>query len=140
MGRVSYWIEKYSLYGALIAAWVAMLGSLYLSEVRGYVPCLLCWYQRGLMYPLALILAGGLLLRTRWLPYVVLPISLFGIGLSSYHYLLQKTMIFSASPCGDGAPCTTIWINWLGFVTISLPGAHGVLSRYHRRGDCAGGG
>ncbi len=118
MDRVSYWIEKYSLYGALVAAWVAMLGSLYFSEVRGYVPCLLCWHQRWLMYPLALILAGGLLLRTRWLPYVVLPISLFGIGLSSYHYLLQKTMIFSASPCSDGAPCTTIWINWLGFVTI----------------------
>ena len=118
MDRISQWIEKYSLYGSLAAAWVAMLGSLYFSQVRGYAPCLLCWYQRGLMYPLALILAVGLLLRTRWLPHIVLPISLFGIGLSSYHYLLQKTMLFPASPCGDGPPCTTIWINWFGFVTI----------------------
>lgn len=34
---------------------VATLGSLYFSEVRGYEPCELCWYQRILMYPILLI-------------------------------------------------------------------------------------
>ena len=44
MGKVSYWLNRSSLYIALAAAWIAMLGSLYFSEVKGYVPCELCWF------------------------------------------------------------------------------------------------
>ncbi len=112
-------LDRYSLYIALAAAWTAMLGSLYFSEVRGYVPCSLCWYQRILMYPLAGILAIGLLRKDRGLPYYVLPFSVLGIAMSTYHYLLQKTQIFdSGAVCQAGVPCTTMWINWFGFITI----------------------
>ena len=45
---------------ALFAAWVAMCGSLFFSEVLGWQPCVLCWYQRILMYPLAILLAIGI--------------------------------------------------------------------------------
>ncbi|MEX2556105.1 MAG: universal stress protein [Actinomycetota bacterium] len=45
---------------ALPLAWavalVATTGSLYYSEVAGYVPCTICWYQRVAMYPMALVL------------------------------------------------------------------------------------
>ncbi|MBV9790393.1 MAG: disulfide bond formation protein B, partial [Chloroflexi bacterium] len=37
---------------ALLTAWIATWGSLFFSEVLGWVPCVLCWYQRILMYPL----------------------------------------------------------------------------------------
>ena len=44
----------------MAAAWVvailATAGSLYFSEVAGFVPCTLCWYQRIAMYPLVVIL------------------------------------------------------------------------------------
>ncbi|RME55719.1 MAG: disulfide bond formation protein B, partial [Caldilineae bacterium] len=63
----------FALYIALIAAWTAMLGSLYFSEVRGFVPCELCWYQRILMYPLAGVIALGILRRDSQLPFLVLP-------------------------------------------------------------------
>jgi disulfide bond formation protein DsbB len=86
------WIDRRSLYLALLAAWVATLGSLYFSEVAGYVPCVLCWYQRILMYPLALVLAIGLLRRDPHLPVYVLPFSLTGLGIATYHYLLEKTL------------------------------------------------
>jgi disulfide bond formation protein DsbB/cytochrome c5 len=119
MTRVSDWLNRNSLYIALLAAWIAMSGSLYFSEVKGYIPCVLCWYQRILMYPLTLILAVGLLRRDRHLPYYVLPLSVFGLGMSSYHYLLEKTDIFDATaPCRQGVSCTTQWINWWGFATI----------------------
>ena len=111
--------ERNSLYIGLAAAWIAMLGSLYFSEVLGYIPCTLCWYQRILMYPLAGILAVGLLRRDRGAPFYVLPFSLLGIGVSTYHYLIQKTDIFGGeTSCQVGVPCTTVWINWLGFITI----------------------
>lgn len=117
--QLSYWLERGSLYVALLAAWIAMLGSLYFSEVAGYIPCAFCWYQRILMYPLALILAVGLLRRDRSLPFYVLPLSILGIGFAIYHYLMQKTAFFrDLSTCEVGVPCTGIWINWFGFVTI----------------------
>lgn len=37
---------------ALLAACLATAGSLFFSEVWGWIPCVLCWYQRILMYPL----------------------------------------------------------------------------------------
>ena len=119
MDRIANWLNRNSLYIALITAWVAMCGSLYFSEVRGYVPCVLCWYQRILMYPLALVIAIGLLRRDWNLPYYVLPFSLIGLGVSTYHYLLEKTDLFAGSTaCRQGVSCTTQWINWFGFVTI----------------------
>lgn len=119
MDRLSYWLERSSLYIALLAAWIAMLGSLYFSEVAHYVPCVLCWYQRILMYPLAVVLAIGLLRRDEHLPLLVLPFSLLGIVVSTYHVLLEKTDWFSsAATCQVGVPCTVLWINWFGFMTI----------------------
>lgn len=111
--------HQFSLYAALLVAWVAMLGSLYFSEVRHFVPCTLCWYQRILMYPLALLIGVGLLRQDRHLAFLVLPFSLIGQGVSTYHYLLQKTTIFGApTACSMGVPCSTAYINWLGFITI----------------------
>ena len=44
------------LYLAWLVALIATLGSLYFSEIRGYIPCVLCWFQRICMYPLVLVL------------------------------------------------------------------------------------
>lgn len=112
-------VKRLSLLIALTAAWVAMLGSLYFSEIAGFVPCTLCWYQRILMYPLAAILLVALWRREEGVAWYVLPLSLLGAGFSTYHYLLQKTTLFgSGGVCRAGVPCTVAYINWFGFVTI----------------------
>jgi len=108
-----------SLYLALAVALTAMLGSLYFSEVRHYLPCDLCWYQRICMYPLVVILTVGLLRQSADLPYFILPLSLIGQAIATYHYLLEKTHIFpTPTACQVGVPCLTPWINWAGFITI----------------------
>jgi len=112
-------VRRISLLIALTAAWTATLGSLYFSEILHFVPCTLCWYQRILMYPLAIILLVGFIRRDQGTPYYVLPFSLLGVLTSSYHYLHQKTDLFSTSTaCTSGVPCTATWINWFGIVTI----------------------
>ena len=50
-------INRYGLYLAWVVSITAVLGSLYFSEIRGFIPCELCWIQRIFMYPIALILA-----------------------------------------------------------------------------------
>ncbi|MFC4425633.1 disulfide bond formation protein B [Deinococcus navajonensis] len=61
------------LYAAWVVALVATLGSLYFSNILGFKPCVLCWYQRICMYPLALwlgiaALRGDLGIRRYTLP------------------------------------------------------------------------
>jgi hypothetical protein len=45
----------YELWAAFLVSSVATAGSLFFSEIAGFVPCELCWYQRICMYPLSLI-------------------------------------------------------------------------------------
>ena len=103
---------------ALLAAWLATSGSLFFSEVLGWRPCVLCWYQRILMYPLAIVLAIGILRRDRGLHLYVLPFSVAGIGVSLYHYLLIKTDWFPPPACAVAVPCTVDYLNWFGFINI----------------------
>lgn len=71
------------------------------------------------MYPLSIILLVGFIRRDQGIPYYVLPFSILGVLTSSYHYLHQKTDLFSSGAvCTSGIPCTTTWINWFGIVTI----------------------
>jgi disulfide bond formation protein DsbB len=112
-------LGRSSLIVALAAAWVAMLGSLYFSEVLHWTPCTLCWYQRILMYPLTLVLLVGILRKDDGVPFYVLPLSILGILVSTYHYLLQKTDLFQESAaCAAGVPCSVDYLNLAGFITI----------------------
>jgi disulfide bond formation protein DsbB len=112
------WLGAASRHVALLAAWIATCGSLFFSEVLGWQPCVLCWYQRILMYPLAILLAIGIVRRDRGLHIYILPFSIAGIGVSLYHYLLIKTDWLPPPPCAVGVPCTVDYLNWFGFINI----------------------
>ena len=45
---------------ATSVALFSSIGSVVYSEVVGFIPCRFCWYQRYLMYPVALFLIIGL--------------------------------------------------------------------------------
>lgn len=107
------------LYAAWLVALAATLGSLFLGEVMGLPPCTLCWYQRIAMYPLAVLLPIGILLRDGRVVHYCLPLVAAGLVVAAYHNLLYYHVIpESLSPCSEGASCTTRQIEWLGFVTI----------------------
>lgn len=104
---------------AWIASILAMVGSLFFSERMGFIPCTLCWYQRILMYPLVFFLGIAFYRNDREIYKYVLPISVIGLVVSSYHYALQKIpSMHEFSACTSGVPCSGQYINWLGFVTI----------------------
>jgi len=115
----SFWLQ-YGPYLAFGTALIAMLGSLYYSEIAGFVPCQLCWYQRILMYPLTLILLVGILRHDPTVTGYVLPFSVIGIGVSTYHYLIQLGVIEHSAACRVGVPCVVRYVNYFGFVTIPL--------------------
>jgi disulfide bond formation protein DsbB len=120
MNRTETFWMQYGPYLAFGAALSAMLGSLYYSEIAGFVPCTLCWYQRILMYPLTFILLVGILKHDEGVFDYVLPFSVLGIGVSTYHYLIQVGVIGHSAACSVGIPCGLRYVNYFGFVTIPL--------------------
>lgn len=112
-------IKENALHMSWVVALVATLGSLYFSEIMRFLPCKLCWYQRILMYPLVIILGIAAVRKDTKQYLYVLPLSVWGMGISLYHYLMQKTSWFKdgAAACGP-IPCDVDYIDWLGFITI----------------------
>ena len=109
----------------LLLAGVSMLGSLYFSEIAHYAPCKLCWYQRICMYSIAVLALVAVVrresaARVRALAPYVLTLSLLGLCISTYHYLLEWFPQLESNVCSIDVPCTTVWFRKLGFVT--LPG------------------
>ncbi|MBC83779.1 MAG: disulfide bond formation protein B [Acidimicrobiaceae bacterium] len=104
---------------ATLVAFGATLGSLYFSEIRNFLPCEFCWYQRIAMYPLALILLIATIRRDRKIIPYALTLSTIGAIISAYHYQLQ---LFpgQGSSCGLDASCAYKWVEVFGFVTIPL--------------------
>ena len=109
------------IFSCWIVSSIAMGGSLFFSEVVGYPPCALCWYQRIAMYPLVLIfLVGTIKLDIAVFRYSI-PLVATGWFIAVYHNLLHYEIIpESASPCREGVSCSDVWINWLGFITIPI--------------------
>jgi len=113
--------SKVLIFSAWLSACLATLGSLFLSEVMHFPPCTLCWYQRICMYPLVIILVTGLFPVSQSVIRFASPLAIIGWMIAVYHNLLYyKILPESASPCVRGISCTTVFIEWFGFITIPL--------------------
>jgi disulfide bond formation protein DsbB len=129
--RIDLFVARYGLLLVLLAAWTAMLGSLFFSEVLRWVPCTLCWYQRIAMYPIAVLTAVGLVVRDRSLPIYTITLAAIGLVLSSYHWLHQKVNWFDrVQVCASGVSCkgdylgrgivTIPFLAWVAFLIVLL--------------------
>ncbi len=100
-------------------ALLAMMGSVFYSEVMGYEPCELCWVQRILMYPLVVIYGVAALKKNVSIGLPGLILSGIGMFVSIYHYMIQKLPALqeSGGMCGT-VPCNLQYVNYFGFVTI----------------------
>lgn len=108
-----------ALAGTFGIAAVATGGSLVFSEVYHFTPCELCWYQRITMYPLAVILGVAAVRRDLGVRRYALPLSVVGALLSTWHVLVQRVPAFAGTTsCEAAAPCTGIWVEALGVLTI----------------------
>lgn len=105
---------------ATAVATVSMLGSLYYSEVAGLRPCRLCWYQRGAMYPLAILLLVALFTQRRHLWRFALPLALVGAVIAGYHYTIQRNPAVAAEAiCDVDLPCTAVELWEFGFISLA---------------------
>lgn len=116
--RVPDWLrDDVALPLATAVAAVATGGSLYLSEVAGYLPCVLCWYQRIAMYPLTIVLGVAAARRDRQVWRTAVPIAAIGAAISSWHIAIERNPALGG-PCDPAAPCSIRWVEEFGFLTL----------------------
>ena len=112
----------FPLFCAWTIAAISTLGALFLGEVMGLAPCVLCWYQRIFRFPLVLVLGAGLFPADPRAVRYALPLALAGWLVAVYHLLLVSGFVpASLVPCdAGGVSCSEVTVRWLGFITIPL--------------------
>ena len=107
---------------AFIVALTATAGSLFYSEIAGFTPCVLCWYQRILMYPQVLLFGAALWKSEERIADYIMVMSVVGAFIAGYHYLLQIGVLpeLPCSAVGFSVSCAQIFTMGLGYITIPL--------------------
>ena len=109
------------IFSAWLIAAVSTLGSLFFSEVMELIPCVLCWYQRIFLFPLAIILLIGLFPLDKKVVNYALPLAIIGLLFTVYHCLLFFGVIpKNLQPCSQGVSCTDDNMELFGFLPIPL--------------------
>jgi disulfide bond formation protein DsbB len=116
------WLEPFQKHGmamAAVVATVSTVGSLLYSEMVGFEPCRLCWWQRYFMYPLAALLLVAAWRRIcGWARVLGLYTAIIGAGISIQHYWLQRHPELEGGSCSLEVPCSSAYIWRLEFVSI----------------------
>ncbi|HLX21364.1 MAG TPA: disulfide bond formation protein B [Gaiellaceae bacterium] len=109
----------YELWAAFVVAALATGGSLFFSQIAGFVPCELCWFQRICMYPLSIITLLAAWKNDYRVAKYLLVFPVVGSCVSIYHLLVENQVVSEPSACKiGGSGCATKWINEFGYITI----------------------
>lgn len=116
-----------AIWMAWIVALVATVGSLIYSEIIHFPPCRLCWFQRIAMYPMAFVLLVGAIRREFQVKYYALPLALTGLGISIYHYMIQRLPSLESGACDPDNPCSAVFVDIFGFISIPFMAGAGFI-------------
>ncbi len=117
-------LRNYGMYWVFVVSLIATLGSLFFSEIAKFQPCILCWYQRILMYPQVLVSYMAVLRKEFVVKPYLLALNGFGLVIALYHYFLQIQPKLLMSPCIAGdVSCIKGYTFYFGYITIPLMAA-----------------
>jgi disulfide bond formation protein DsbB len=89
IGKYIQSLANYIFPIGFIVSFAGIFITLFYSQVLGYAPCDLCWYQRVFLYPQAFLFGYAWYKQDRGvLPYTLL-LSIIGFAVALYHHLLQ---------------------------------------------------
>ena len=123
LNKVTSWLGRHAVVLSFLIALGSVLGSLTYSNIIGFEPCMLCWWQRIFLYPLVVIFGAALIrkdhISAKW---TALPLGLISAGISTYHYLVQRFLQNgpACSVLGQSASCDGFYLFEFGYVTIPM--------------------
>ena len=123
-GALRRLLRKWGLLCALITAFFATVGPLVFTYAYYFEPCTLCWYQRIFMFPLVVILFLAMRRRDYRIKPYVYALSVIGLCVGAYHYLLQRfslpSVLGGCDAVGFSKTCTEYYFIEFGYITIPI--------------------
>lgn len=119
-GGVFSFLGRYSVHLAFLVSLAAILGSLFYSEVIGFEPCVLCWWQRVFLYPSAVILLVSLIKNDKSVFMYVVPLTLIAGLVALYQSYANFGGISVLSCTGAEGACSKLFVKEFGYVTIPV--------------------
>lgn len=115
-------IDKHYLTLVFILSLLPSLFVLVYSEIIGFVPCYLCWYQRVFMFPLPFIFGVAIWFKDRKIVKYVLPLISVGFLISVYQNFMYYFGNTSDLPCdASGVSCyQQLVYEFGGYISIPM--------------------
>lgn len=106
----------------IAVAAVTVAGSLALSELHGFLPCSLCWVQRGLLYPLLFVVPFATRASAaRWLRRVVYVVTAVSVAFALYQIGIERGLFAASTACEVGrSTCAAIWTRRAGMTIPTM--------------------
>ena len=119
-GKVYAFIHSHIVKVVFWSALVASVGSLIYSNIIGFPPCDLCWWQRIFLYPQVLIAGIAMLKKDKSIIEYMLPMSLIGGVIALYQSAVQWGLLNNSllNCTAVGGECAKVYVNEFGYITI----------------------
>jgi disulfide bond formation protein DsbB len=102
------------------AALGAVLGSLFYSNVVGYEPCELCWWQRVFLYPTVVMLGIAWWKKDKKVFRYIAVFSVLAILVAVYQELATRTGFSMLECTSAGGACSKVYVKEFGYITIPV--------------------
>lgn len=122
-------IDKHYLKLGFLLSLAATMFSLVYSEIVGFVPCYLCWYQRVFTFPLVAIFGVAIWAKDRKVVKYTLPLLIAGFLVSVYQNFMYYFADTGDLPCdASGVSCYQQLIyEFDGYISIPMLALTGFL-------------
>lgn len=120
---VADYLSKHGILIAFKIAVISMLASLFYSNVAGFAPCELCWFQRIFMYPLVVLLGMALWKKDVKIVEYALPLSVIGFIISLYQnyiYYFNNGLDAYCQAGGTLVSCVKRYVFEFGYISIPI--------------------
>jgi disulfide bond formation protein DsbB len=108
---------------AFLVSLAATLSSLFYSQIAGFAPCDLCWFQRIFMYPEVILLGIALVKKDSKIIDYAVSLSVVGFLVSLYHnyiYYYNGGLNVFCQLGGTQVSCIKRYVFEFGYITIPL--------------------
>ncbi len=117
---ITEFIGKHALLLGFLVSLGAVSGSLFYSWIVGFEPCILCWWQRVLLFPTALIFLVALIKKDRGVFKYIVPLVTLALIIGLYQAFANMGW-GSILPCtAEGGACSKEYVKAFGYITIPV--------------------
>jgi disulfide bond formation protein DsbB len=123
---LSYIKYQHVIYSMIFILVCGVVGANIYELVYGDLPCVMCWYQRVLIYPMLILAIAELFFKTYKAYLFIAVLAALNLFLAGYHYYyhFQRYVMENilSLPCSGGLlpACTEAGVISFGFVTMPL--------------------